>query len=55
MNAGLLLGKEGLFVEPSSSTALALARQMREEGIIGELPRPEGWGFVRVHLASRYR
>lgn len=34
MNAGLLLGKEGLFVEPSSSTALALARQMREEGII---------------------
>ncbi|WP_232194498.1 threonine synthase [Thermococcus sp. PK] len=34
LNAGLMLGKEGLFVEPSSATALALAKNMREEGII---------------------
>ncbi|NJE46926.1 threonine synthase [Thermococcus sp. GR7] len=32
--AGLLLGREGLFVEPSSATSLALAQKMREEGII---------------------
>jgi|GEM_PF-7055629 len=30
----MMLGKEGLFVEPSSATALALAKTMREEGII---------------------
>ncbi|ASJ07910.1 threonine synthase [Thermococcus siculi] len=34
IEAGRLLGKEGLFVEPSSATSLALARKMREEGII---------------------
>ena len=34
MEAGMMLGKEGLFVEPSSATALALAKTMREEGII---------------------
>ncbi|ASJ13042.1 threonine synthase [Thermococcus thioreducens] len=34
LKAGMLLGREGLFVEPSSATALALARKMREEGII---------------------
>ncbi|WP_297092598.1 threonine synthase [Thermococcus sp.] len=32
--AGMLLGREGLFVEPSSATALALAEKMREEGVI---------------------
>jgi len=32
--AGMLLGREGIFVEPSSATALALARKMREEGVI---------------------
>ncbi|WP_297506001.1 threonine synthase [Thermococcus sp.] len=32
--AGLMLGREGIFVEPSSATSLALARKMREEGVI---------------------
>ncbi|AIF68940.1 threonine synthase [Palaeococcus pacificus DY20341] len=36
MEAGLMLGREGLFVEPSSATALALAKHMREEGIIDQ-------------------